>query len=603
MIAKSRRLMFALATTLLASAAHAGGVSFQFITGAMSANDMTPDGRYVVGRHETGVSYRYNTLTQEMLLLPGVPGETDAVGVSDDGKVIVGDILDLMGDQVAGMWTETSGVWTSLGYLPNAGQCPSRSNAYEVSADGTVVVGLSWVGCSGRGFRWTAETGMIELQSLANGNNRASVVSGNGSVIGGFAQGSFSRTPCFWGSTGPGALLDPPNGDALGEVFGVNDAGSMMLAEWNGKAVTLEQGGAIRTNIGAGSILPGWRGIPQDIANNGTVVGFDILGGNRRAWLRPGNSGPMVDLKTFVEANGGYVGEDVLLEVAQAISVDATKIIGHGGFFQYAWIVNVPEMANCPADLSPAGGDGIVDGADLGVLLGSWGGPGADLNGDGITDGADLGELLGGWGSCPSPIGACCTGSDCSQLTQAECLAASGLFLGANVPCTAIACANNDHCADAIDITGNINGALVLGDNSSALPGIYTLPDPELPEGSPSCQWTGNPGEAHSTVWYKFTAPANGKITVNLCNSVPAPFFDSILILLEGQCDESLVEIGCGEDSCSADPEPPYYSSVTHENLVPGEVYYIVVANPGGWFNSIPGPFKLAIGTPTNPGP
>jgi len=46
-------------------------------------------------------------------------------------------------------------------------------------------------------------------------------------------------------------------------------------------------------------------------------------------------------------------------------------------------------------------GDGVVDGADLGVLLGSWGpcaGCPADLNGDGVVDGSDLGLLLSNWG-------------------------------------------------------------------------------------------------------------------------------------------------------------------------------------------------------------
>lgn len=44
-------------------------------------------------------------------------------------------------------------------------------------------------------------------------------------------------------------------------------------------------------------------------------------------------------------------------------------------------------------------GDGYVDGADLGMLLGAWGtaGPG-DMNADGRVDGADLGALLGVWG-------------------------------------------------------------------------------------------------------------------------------------------------------------------------------------------------------------
>jgi len=45
-------------------------------------------------------------------------------------------------------------------------------------------------------------------------------------------------------------------------------------------------------------------------------------------------------------------------------------------------------------------GDGIVDGADLGILLSNWGscqGCDADLNGDGVVDGADLGLLLSNW--------------------------------------------------------------------------------------------------------------------------------------------------------------------------------------------------------------
>ncbi|MFG0257733.1 MAG: autotransporter-associated beta strand repeat-containing protein [Phycisphaerales bacterium JB043] len=53
----------------------------------------------------------------------------------------------------------------------------------------------------------------------------------------------------------------------------------------------------------------------------------------------------------------------------------------------------------CDADLN---GDSLVDGADLGLLLGAWGGAGsADLNSDGTVNGSDLGLLLGAWGACP----------------------------------------------------------------------------------------------------------------------------------------------------------------------------------------------------------
>lgn len=61
--------------------------------------------------------------------------------------------------------------------------------------------------------------------------------------------------------------------------------------------------------------------------------------------------------------------------------------------------------AICIGDIN---GDGFVNGADLGLLLGSWGNCTAapcvgDLNCDGIANGADLGVLLGQWGSCELP--------------------------------------------------------------------------------------------------------------------------------------------------------------------------------------------------------
>ncbi len=56
----------------------------------------------------------------------------------------------------------------------------------------------------------------------------------------------------------------------------------------------------------------------------------------------------------------------------------------------------------CEGDMAPLGGDGVVDGTDLGILLGAWGSSlaGADLNHDGVVDGSDLGILLGTWGPC-----------------------------------------------------------------------------------------------------------------------------------------------------------------------------------------------------------
>ena len=62
-------------------------------------------------------------------------------------------------------------------------------------------------------------------------------------------------------------------------------------------------------------------------------------------------------------------------------------------------VVECPPAGN-PADLND---DGLVDGADLGLMLGAWGlctdDPClGDLTGDGQVDGADLGLVLGEWG-------------------------------------------------------------------------------------------------------------------------------------------------------------------------------------------------------------
>jgi len=100
-----------------------------------------------------------------------------------------------------------------------------------------------------------------------------------------------------------------------------------------------------------------------------------------------------------------------------AIDLDGTLLDGEGGVSAAnraavqravdAGVLVVPCVGDtlrafgdpaCPGDLN---GDGVVDGADLGLLLGQWGTDGlADLNGDGVVDGADLGLLLGAWGPC-----------------------------------------------------------------------------------------------------------------------------------------------------------------------------------------------------------
>jgi hypothetical protein len=63
------------------------------------------------------------------------------------------------------------------------------------------------------------------------------------------------------------------------------------------------------------------------------------------------------------------------------------------------------DMDSAMIDLAPANpadldGSGLVDGADLGILLANWGQSGqGDIDGDGLVGGADLGILLAAWGT------------------------------------------------------------------------------------------------------------------------------------------------------------------------------------------------------------
>ena len=378
----------------LCSSAQAERVVFNMIPGANSANDMSPDGRYIVGESDADGNgfpdgaYLLDRVTGVITDLSSSGQGLNAVAVSDDGSVVVGDILDpdFAISNLAGRWTAAEG-WQSLGYLPNAGTCPSRSDSYEISADGSVVVGLSWDGCSGRGFRWTQATGMQELQNLANGNNRASVVSADGSLIGGFAQGTFDRTPAIWHGDLSGELLDPPSGDASGEINGIRDDGSVLLGRWlvsgdlASKASLWRAGpaGWEREQIAGGSLLPGWAGNPLDIADNDTIVGFDSLLGNRRAWIQPNGEGPLLDLRNYFISKGATIPQGLVIEVPQAISADGHYIIGHGAFTG-AWIATI--LSDCDFD-----GDVQCDIEDLDALIMAISTGSTDLQFDLTSDG------------------------------------------------------------------------------------------------------------------------------------------------------------------------------------------------------------------------
>jgi probable HAF family extracellular repeat protein len=78
------------------------------------------------------------------------------------------------------------------------------SEAYVVSANGTVVVGLA-ANAAGqpRAFRWTASGGMQDLGTLGGGFSRAWGVSADGAVVVGWAGNAAAQSRAFrWTASG-----------------------------------------------------------------------------------------------------------------------------------------------------------------------------------------------------------------------------------------------------------------------------------------------------------------------------------------------------------------------------------------------------------------
>lgn len=154
-----------------------------------NATDTSYDGSVVVGNN-----YRWTAAGGAQDL--GGLGSTGsaAFGVSADGTTVVGQSSGPNGAE-AFRWTEATGI-QGLGFLPATN---NLSRASDVSADGSVVVGSGYGGA----FRWTPETGMVNLELVGLLNEpfhgQPNAISADGSTVVG-------QSPVSWTWTEAGGL-------------------------------------------------------------------------------------------------------------------------------------------------------------------------------------------------------------------------------------------------------------------------------------------------------------------------------------------------------------------------------------------------------------
>ena len=122
--------------------------------------------------------------------LPGGAISSSAYGVSADGSVVVGISHSAYGNQ-AFRWE--AGAMIGLGFIPGGAL---YSQARDVSADGSIVVGESNSGLAREAFIWDAENGMRSLKDLLVNDfsldladwtlNKATAISDDGLTIVGY---------------------------------------------------------------------------------------------------------------------------------------------------------------------------------------------------------------------------------------------------------------------------------------------------------------------------------------------------------------------------------------------------------------------------------
>ena len=164
------------------------------------------NGEVIVGDARDALGHRRAfrwTPAQGMVDLGDFGGpESRAYGVSDDGLVVVGEASRASGAPHAFVWSAATGL-QGLGTPALA-----RSVAYDCSADGSVVVGEIGFGYGvrRRAFAWTQTGGIRDLGTLGGAWSGARGISADGNVVVGASETAAGEIHAFSWSSATGMV-------------------------------------------------------------------------------------------------------------------------------------------------------------------------------------------------------------------------------------------------------------------------------------------------------------------------------------------------------------------------------------------------------------
>ncbi len=275
----------------------------------------------------------------------------------------------------ASIWSSFSG-FEVLGDLPggNAGAWP-----FEISADARTIVGSGTIENNlSRAWRWTRQTGMVDLGTLPDpldDYSLASSVSADGSIVAGVSSNATGYEAFSWTAEGGMVGLgDLPGGGFGSGIVDITPDGRILVGYGMVDGNIYE--GALWINGGPIESIGGFPGLstfPIKVSADGkTIVGYVWPTGSTSEaaiWTEEAGWHRLADVLT----DDYGLGADVAgwtLQGSRGISDDGRTISGWGinpDGNEEGWVVFLGDR--CPGDFNQ---DGVVNTLDVLAFLNAW---------------------------------------------------------------------------------------------------------------------------------------------------------------------------------------------------------------------------------------
>lgn len=330
--------------------------------------DITSDGGVVVGG--TGLDgapvFRWDVNANTFDVIGGtVAGQ---VAISDDGLTIAANVVD--GDGINKAAIYRNNVWTILPTVPGSVACDSGSGnglsktiAYDISGDGSTVVGMSYgsQGCGAstiRGFRWNASGGIVALPKIDAFSriNRANAVNYDGSVIVGRDDANNGQLRGFQWRNGVYSLIRR-NNLPVGEAVDVSADGQYIVGQSNSAATNSNDWRWFQpTGVEILGALSGQEsGLTAALNDDASVItghSLDFDAGTITPTIWTSGLG-LIDFNQFLGAQG-VVTTGLGMRLGVSMSGDGHTITGfaNGPRGYLGWVLKTPTSVVCH---TPAG--------------------------------------------------------------------------------------------------------------------------------------------------------------------------------------------------------------------------------------------------------